>query len=115
MNVELKWRIYYDDGSTFSNLDGTFEEAPSDGVLGVVEKDADVGRCVYWGKEHYYVLPDGTIGFADDLGPFLRGLGIIKFGRWTGKKPWTRALKRMVEDPDFPSKTSKFPWEELEI
>lgn len=113
--MELKWRIYYDNGSTFSNTDGDFKDAPSDGVLGVVEKDEDVGRCVYWSKEFYFILPDGTLGFSDDLGPFLRGLGIIKFGRWTGKKPWAEAIKKMAEDQDFPAKNSKFPWEELEI
>lgn len=106
----LKWRIYYDDGSTFSNLEGRFADAPSDGVLAVVEKDPQVGYVVYHGKDYYFKIPDdGTIGMADDLGPFLRRLGVIKFGRWAGRTTWGREWDRIVSESrrDFGKKSGE--------
>ena len=92
----MNWFICYDDGSFYTSDDGPFKGAPSDGVLGVVVPDEQVGYEIYYGKDYYYELPDGTIAMTDDLGPFLRLLGIVKFGRWTGKKPWGEAFERMV-------------------
>ena len=93
----LKWIIYYDDGSTFSNRDGRFEDAPSDGVLGIIERDDQVGYVIYYGKDFYFKIDDETIGMTDDIGPFLRLLGVIKFGRWTGRKAWDDSWAKMVE------------------
>ena len=102
----LEWRIYYDDGTTFSNLDGRFEDAPSDGILGIVEADPEVGYVLYHGKDYYYLLADGSIGMADDPGPYLRTLGVIKFGRWTGRGTWGEVFETMVDEAkrDFPNK-----------
>lgn len=111
----MKWRIYYDDGSWFDNEHGSFKSAPVDGVQGIVVADDEVGRHLLKDKEYYFILPDGTIGATNDLGPFLRTLGIIKFGRWTGDKPYKGTLKRMMDDPDFPKKTAKYKSEQIEL
>ena len=107
--MELLWKIYYDDGSIYSNLDGEFVDAPSDGVLGVVEIEEEVGYQIFRGKDFYFELEDGTMGTTDELGPLLRKLGIIKFGRWCGKAQWAKVWGDMVKDAkvDFPRKTGR--------
>ena len=110
----MRWRIYYDDGTVFSDEDGPFSKAPSDGVLAVVERDEQVGYVIYYGKDFYYELPDdGTIGMADDIGPFLRLLGCVKFGRWTGRTTWAREWDRIVAESqrDFGKKGGQGPLE----
>lgn len=59
---QQKWKIYYDDGTTFSDEDGTWEEAPYRGVLLVVTSDPNVGREVDHGArgEFYAWWPDAT-------------------------------------------------------
>jgi len=105
--------IYYDDGSTYSNLNGRFEDAPPDGVLGVIEKDEQHGYVIYYGKDFYYKIDDDTVGMTDDIGPFLRTLGVIKFGRWTGRKKWSDAWENMVEfaQKEFGTKSGESPLE----
>jgi hypothetical protein len=112
---KLLWRIYYDGGATFSNLDGRFEDAPVEGVLGIVLADETVGRRLVYGRDYYFILPDGTIADTDNIDTFLRTLGIIKFGRWTGNKPWSDALRRMMTDGGFPPKNSKYKEENIEL
>ena len=115
MLSELKWRIYYEDGSAFSNLDGEFESAPSDGVMGVVVPDTETGRHIFHGRDYYFMLEAGTIADTDDIGPFLRRLGIVKFGRWAGDKPYKGALARMMDDPEFPRKSARKPNEKVTL
>ncbi len=112
---KLLWRIYYEDGFTYSNLDGPFHKAPSDGVIGVVAANDEVGRRVFHGRDFYFILEDGTIGEADDLGPFLRKLGVVKFGRWVGDKPYKGTLAKMMNDPDFPKKSARYRDEDVTL
>jgi hypothetical protein len=111
----LRWRIYYDDGTTFDNLDGRFEDAPADGVLGVVVRDADIGRQVLHGADYYYLADDDeqTVAYSDDLGPFLRQWGRVKFGRWVGNTKYSKVVQAMITDPDFPPKSAKKEVERL--
>jgi hypothetical protein len=107
----VDWKIYYDDDSTFSSEDGSWEAAPSDGVLCVVVKSDKVGRHVFSGSEYYFRIP-GTDSFAhaDDLGPFLRKLGLVKFGRWAPDKCMEEALKKVRRDPEIPRASATDPF-----
>lgn len=92
------WVIYYDDHSTFSSLDGTWEQAPADGVLYVLELVGD--RIItHSGNDYYPMLEDsGTVAPTGDLGPFLRKLGTVKFGRYTTHKIMEEVSRRVAED-----------------
>jgi len=80
----MRWLIFYDDGSRFSSDDGEWKDAPTDGVLFVLEQVGD--RIVtHSGSDHYIQLEDGGIVCTEDLGPLLRKWG-VKFGRWTSIK-----------------------------
>ena len=94
----LKWAIFYDDRKEpYTNIDGPFEDAPGDGVLGVIEADEDCGYVIYHKCDYYFELEDGSIGMTNDLGPLLRKLGIVKFGRWVGKPTWNESWSGMVD------------------
>lgn len=80
----MKWRIYYDDGRTFSNEDGELKDAPSFGVQAIVcEPDL-------WGCGDF-------VGLID----YLARSGIVKFGRLCPNEVYDLILKKAREDPDM--------------
>jgi len=120
-----RWRIYYDDGSTYSDTDGPVELAPCDGVLVVVQHDPDVGveRLFY---KHFYcwsVEHQRWLGVGDERAPgdghwglfdYLRRPGWKKFvaGRTVPYSLWARVHAAAISDPDFQMKSALLPTEE---
>lgn len=54
----IAWRIYYADGSTFSDRDGRVEDAPGWGVIIIAQQDMtpqpyNIGRLYRFGKDFY--------------------------------------------------------------
>lgn len=93
--MKPKWIIYYDNGFTYSSLDGEWNDAPTDGVLFVLEFQD--GRVVPHSGSDHYVLIDDTVASTMDIGPLLRKWG-VKFGRWTSHKVYEVVAKRVAED-----------------
>jgi hypothetical protein len=93
-----EWCIYYDDGSTFDNLDGSFDRAPPDGVICIVRKSGDIAE--FLSGADYYVRfdDDGSIIGTGDIGPLLRKLGFVKFGRYTSHRNQERVMNRAREE-----------------
>jgi hypothetical protein len=88
------WRIYYDNGSVFGAEDGSWDQAPAEGVICVV---VQVGEAVtfYAGADFYWrFAEDGSIAATSDLGPLLRTLGLVKFGRYTSNVNHERIMQR---------------------
>ena len=115
----ITWRIYYDDGSTFCDLEGAWEEAPEQGLVCVVVRDptGQWGRWVYSGWSAGQAVPGNNDYFVKhhdndepfstaDLTPFLAKPGndmrLVKFGRMTGQANWQAIMDRAAADPDFP-------------
>ena len=102
MRQMRKFAIYYNDGSVVEGggdddeeVTLTFSkkwlEAPSDGVAVVVSETSQTGRTTLAASEFYYQLPENTHGkgchgSSMKVGPYLRQLGICKFGGWTDDK-----------------------------
>lgn len=56
----LQWRIYYADGSTFDDLDGSPSDAPGLGIIVVVLKHEDSRIRAYIQHEaDYYIWAEG--------------------------------------------------------
>ena len=102
----MVWKIYYADGATFSDLDGSWNDAPSDGVVCVVVTDKDYGRYVLNGLNYYYAQPNGDAedkAHTNDIGPQLRAqCPWLKFGVGIAREKWQEILVRATKDPDFP-------------
>lgn len=104
--AEVLWRVYYDDGSVFDNTMGSWEDAPCDGVQCVAVRDEVYGRRVHHFVD-YYIWPPWLphAHSTHDVGPTLRKLRWIKFGRYVPQEQYEKVLSQACEDPDFP-KTS---------
>lgn len=88
--VALEWMIFYEDRSTFSNLDGEVWEAPKSGVQAVVERYPAVGHVTHkkgniyvydadWGKPNWRVMD--LWGFAQYM--LTPGQKCALFGSYT--------------------------------
>lgn len=85
--AKLKWAIYYDDGTRFSNLDGKPDEAPAFGVIAIACRDG------LW-------LARDFMGLID----YLHMPGMVKcvrFGRATSNKKYKKADDWAISDKDF--------------
>lgn len=111
----MDWRIYYDDGSTYSSEDGCAENAPAFGVQAIVQRDFDdeihnVGRYVLSspmvdGNDYYWFERGAWYGGEIfGLWDYLSRLGPRKviFGRVVEKGRFREIRDRAMADPDFP-------------
>lgn len=106
----MEWKIFYDDGSTFSSEDGSPEKAPGWGVIAIVENDDRVGRTITSRWDHYCHHTDGwyghdLVGLMDCLAQ--PGLNAVCHGRTVSNDIWEAINKAANEDPDFKLKTAK--------
>lgn len=100
----MRWRIHYEDGSTYSDLDGPHCEAPTRGVVGIAIK-MGVERGLIHGCDYYWWLNDEWYGCMDKQGAglfdYLMRDGFEKyvlFGRTLSNEAWDAALKRLIAD-----------------
>lgn len=112
---QLKWRIWYDDGSTFDSSMGEPRDAPDRGVICIANHDLDEwssGSNVQWGNppeagESYFVWDrQHKRWFNADLQGLLDWClrtGLVKWGRYTAESNWREILFKATHDPDFHS------------
>ena len=107
----VRWRIYYADGSTYSNLSGSWDDAPSRGVVAVVSLDPTGvwGRFVRIKHELYYkvdehdeVLGSETVRFIQEHIPGIRS-SQIKAGGNVLTDEFQKIVQRATSDADFPT------------
>mgnify|MGYP001822894045 CR=1 FL=1 len=106
-----KFKIWYDDGSTYS--DGPPELAPKRGVQVIAQSDKDCGRTICRSDDFYvYQEYDGVWSFqgVDQFGLYdyliEPGYKLVLFGRTIGNDEYRSILQCAVNDPDLPAKTS---------
>lgn len=125
------WRLYYGDGSTFSDLDGSWGEAPWRDVQALNTLDPDLGREVdipRYGRNFYLWAPWAEKPWAVDwagLMDFLLEVEAIddattlaevrlqtladhgvKLGRSINNHEFRDVLAAAISDPDFPTKSA---------
>ncbi len=103
----LQWRIYYDDGSTFDNLQGTEDKAPPFGVQCVVQLDAEgASRDRLQGPDYYIMTETGRWIGCDLTGILDRLINRIPFsgllvGRWIELTAYHEVTHKAARDRDF--------------
>lgn len=113
----MQWRIYYANGGTFSSEDGNCREAPPWGVLVIVQQDTETGRSFwkdcdfYWWVKLCWVGGD-LIGLLD----YLAHCNCAKVlqGRTVPDSIYREAMRRAVNDSDFPRRSAKHSREKLD-
>lgn len=98
----MLWIIYYDDETTFGSEDGTWSEAPTDGVQIIIDHIPET-PLAHMGSDYYLLRDDVIMSFSErDLHQHLV-LGIdrhaIKFGRWTTHDIWHRVHEKALGVP----------------
>lgn len=97
------FRIFYADGSAFGNEQGTWEEAPLDGVVLVAVKSGE-RVDILTGADHYAKLDEETVASLDQLGPTVREYSKwIKHGVWTSHSNFERIRLRALEEFKYQS------------
>lgn len=110
----IRWRVYYDNGSTFDSSQGSPAQAPAWGVLCIVQPDPDVGRVVMWHPEKGFFVWCAEHGEWDvkDYAGLLDFLAsypgcVVKMGRGVPNSAFRAVFQRAVLDPDFPEKSAR--------
>ena len=104
------WEIYYDDGTTFSDLEGTPQDAPSFGVIAVVSPDETVGRIITHKWDWYYVVGDqwwgsDVYGVLDRMTHNLE-VTALKQGRNVNNTAFRRIMSEASINPRFSKKSA---------
>ena len=104
----LQWRIYYGDGSTFDNLQGSPDDAPPFGVQFIVQLCADGKRRDTLNQADYFVMLENGVWVGSDItGVLDRLIHRIPFtgllvGRWIGTDDFDKLRLKVARDKDFP-------------
>lgn len=94
----VTWAVYYDDGSRFTSEDGAWDDAPVDGVICVVRRDGERTEFSSGGDYYWHFPEDASIVSTSDLGPLLRKLRLVKFGRYTSHRNHEAIMRRAREE-----------------
>lgn len=101
------WKIFYDDGSTFSSEDGAPEDAPALGFICAVGYDETGSRYIMHGWDHYFYDKASKQWWGCDLQGLFDHLirnriYAYKMGRTVTKSDWNDIMVRANRDPEFP-------------
>lgn len=112
--MQIKWRIYYADGTIFDSNQGEPCEAPKIGVIVIKQISGEHGWKLTAYKDFYIYTEHGWWG-SDDVGfwqyMFTPGNKVVIFGTNTNDEEFNAIMKRAGEDSDFGEKTAKHPLE----
>lgn len=111
--MKPKWKIYYDDGSTFDERQGDVTAAPAFGVVCIIFPDDLVGRIILHRHDWYYwVASEGRWSGGDIHGLLDRLLNnlemtAVKQGRNTSNDAFWTIMGLADKDIDFPVRSGK--------
>ena len=107
LQIPPRWRVHYEDGSTYSDLDGPHYEAPTRAVVGVAFRRGKNGneRGLIHSVDYYWWLDNEWYGCMDKQGAgffdylFREGFEkYVLFGRTFNDEVWDTALKGLIAD-----------------
>jgi hypothetical protein len=105
----VRWRIYYGDGSAFSDVDGDPTTAPALNVQVITQAVDDPAIVRTMVSRHDFYWSDQGQWFGGDLFglfDFLMRASVVKFGRALSRLQFEAILNRAIADPDFIPKTA---------
>lgn len=105
------WRVYYEDGSMFDNTMGSPEDAPSYGIICIVQADETVGRLIMHLWDWYFYRDDYAQWWGSDVWGLHdqllsnKPLRAVKLGRNADSRVYQEILSAAMDDEDFPVKS----------
>ena len=111
-HCNVNWKIYYGDGSTYSDQDGSPEEAQKVNCLAIVQTNDVTGHSVEHTTDYYcwfspYWRGCDIFGLWDYLSQ--PGVKVVLFGRWVSNEDYKKILQRALKDPDIPKRSAWLP------
>lgn len=104
----MKWKIFYSDGSAYTDEDGAPELAPKRGVQ-VIAIACEITGYRFEREEHHYIWKDGWFA-TDNFGLFDYlidpGYKIVLFGRTLSTKEYKAILSKAMQDNYLPHKSA---------
>lgn len=116
-DVSPEWAVIYSDQSVFSNLDGTWEEAPGFGIQAIVYKSKETGWSIATDGHYYTRLSDGSflpLGFDALMDYVVNVWGVAKIGRMISRDEYGVAMGKANELMRDVVKTGSFKSERTE-
>ncbi len=113
--MAITWKIFYSDGSTFSNDQGGVEDAPSFGVQVILVKDKNVGRRILRLSDYYLWRPslnrwtDHEDSASVILAMASESWSKLLCGQYLNEEDFEKILIRAHNDPDLPPKSRGEP------
>lgn len=106
----MRWKIFYGDGTTYSDLNGDAWDAPPVNVQAVVVSDPQHGWYCCRADDFYWYIPEENRWYSGErFGMFdyltQPGMKKIIFGRSIPDWEYQQILDRAMNDPDLPAKT----------
>lgn len=95
------WRLYYGDGSVFSDEDGEPEDAPCTNVMCAASYDEDNRRKLAHTADYYFFENDRWYGVdVFGLWDYLArpGLKVVKFGRMISDRQYREVMSFAMKD-----------------
>ena len=110
----MRWKIFYGDGSDYTDQDGPPELAPKRNVQTIAVANDLVGRRIERGNDFYILTDHGWRG-CDQFGLFDYlidpGAKIVLFGRSLATAEYRAIFDRASRDPYLPAKSAMLPEE----
>lgn len=94
-----RWQIWYDTGRVLDSTYCSPEDAPTDGIMGIIEWHDDLQEPRrYYGQEFYQWIGDSwRAGNQADLERWLRAaMPTLKYGRWVPASTWEHIKQAMI-------------------
>ena len=109
--MKMRWKIWYGDGSTFSDIDGSPYDAPRLDVQVIVGPDRMTGRYVVSDKDAYWWVPEEQRWRGGDRKGewiYMLRLGprVVLYGEQVSDEAYNSCIVAALHDPDFPPKTA---------
>jgi len=104
----MEWKVYFGDGSTYSDEDGPIEEIPKRDCQVIAKKDEETGFYVLSGRDYYWYDEEWYHGDKFGLYDYLirPGFKLVLFGRTLSNQEFSDILQRARDDPDLPNKSA---------
>ena len=107
--IPRRWRIYYADGSTFDDSAGAPADAPTTGVIVIVQRAESLHwpRVICCAHDWYWWRPDEGRWYGGDVHGFLDqaahcGAVWAKQGRMVTHDAYNAIMQRASHDHEFP-------------
>ena len=103
----VRWRIYYEDGSTFDSTQGAPHESPPWGAVVVIQntpKELELPlqsgglAFLYWKDLGFWRQVDDQMGLNIRLAQSAHLIECVRFGTWAIQGQWNEISARAAHD-----------------